>query len=130
MAITAPLIARIEEDAAAHQNPIRISDKRCDPTHAVIPEQGSIGTFDAIVDEGANGIIPMAVVGGVDGVLGGVCGNRQSRDRKPKHAGSTIESENMHPVAQCENEGGLGSVDDEPCAHLLVTRAQKVIRGS
>src|SRR6202165_2242227 len=72
----------------------------------------------------------MAVVGRVDCILGGVCGNRQSRDRKLKHASSTIESENMYPVAQCENEGGLRSVDYEPCAHLLVTRAQKMIRGS
>ncbi len=36
----------------------------------------------------------------------------------------------MHPVAQCQNEGGLGSVDDESSGHLLVTGAQKMIRRS
>ncbi len=125
-AVTTPLIARIEKYATANQNAVRIRNKRRDPPHVVVPAQWSLGALHAIVDVGANGFIPMAIVGRVDRIFGRVFGNRESRNRQLEHARATIKRKDMRTVAESENEGSLRSVNDEARGELLVARAKKM----
>ena len=65
--VAAALVAGVEEDAAADQDAVAIGDERRDPAHVEIRLARPVDALQAIVDIEAHRLVPVAVVGGVDG---------------------------------------------------------------
>ena len=65
--VAAAPVAGVEEDAAADQDAIAIGDQRRDPAHVEITAARPVDALQAIVDIEPHRLVPVAVVGGVDG---------------------------------------------------------------
>jgi hypothetical protein len=90
--MTVSLVSGVEKYAAPRQNTVGVRDERRGPLHVMVAVEWPVGAFNAVVDVRANGIIPVAIVGGVDGKLRRILGNAEPGNPESKHVCSAIES--------------------------------------
>jgi hypothetical protein len=90
--MTVSLVSGVEKYAAPRQNTVGVRDERRGPLRVMVAVEWPVGAFNAVVDVRANGIIPVAIVGGVDGKLRRILGNAEPGNPESKHVCSAIES--------------------------------------
>src|SRR5579863_155497 len=133
IAVTRPSVARIDVDAAAHQDAMCLSDHRGDPTHVEVLGSRSFGAGETIVEPGADRSIPMAIVGSVDRKFARLRRNADMGGGKNKTSTLSIERENIGAGTERERKRGVRPVDDIAGGDLFVPWAQKrrgVLRGT
>ena len=62
-------VARIHVDAAAREHAMRFRHHRSDPAHVEVVAARAFGALQAVVDVDADRLVPVPVIGGVDGEL-------------------------------------------------------------
>ena len=67
LAIAGTGIGRIEKHAATHQDAKCLCNQRPDPAHVEIRIAPAADTGETFIDVGANGAVPVAAIGRVDG---------------------------------------------------------------
>ena len=65
-------VTRIQEHAAPRHDAVHFRDHRRHPAHVEVLAARAVGAGEALVDEIAHRLFPVAMVGSVDGVFGGV----------------------------------------------------------
>ena len=113
-------ILRVEVDAAAHQDPVDVGDRRGDPAHVEVASARAFVAFDAILDIGAHRLRPVAGVGGVDREFVRI---RQGFWPRRSRSGSALVSGSSVAIADAragrEDKGDMRPVDDKPAARCL-----------
>jgi hypothetical protein len=71
----------------------------------------AFGTFQAVVDIDADGLVPVAVVRGVDGELARLGWHSHAFGREPEIAGASVEGEDVRAVADRKDECRVRAVE-------------------
>ena len=116
--VTVATIRRIEEDAAAHEDAVAVGHHRGDPAHVEILAARTFDALHAVVDVGLHGLVPVAIVRGVDRIFGVVVRDQDFRLHQQEGVGVAVEHEQQGAGAEADHQGSLWAVDEEAGGQL------------
>ncbi len=101
---------------------VEVGHGRRRPAHVEILAARPVAAPHAIVDIGADGLVPVAVVRRVDRVFPRLGRNRNGamgEDEPPRIA---VEHEDVRALADCQHEARVGAVEREASGQLIGAR--------
>ena len=127
-AVARALVGRVEEDAAAHQDPVGLDHERGEPAHVEVALARPVHALHAVVEIEPHEFVPMPVVRGVDGELARERGNLSRRLEEHEAAGPSLNSEDVRAFADAQHQRELRAVDEQPGGELVVGQAAGSLR--
>jgi len=122
-------IARIHEDAAPHQDAVRLGDHRRDPAHVEVLAARAGLAGQALIDIALDRRLPEPAVGRVDRELVGIGRDPDAGVRQHELAEVRIQRESGDPVADAEHEQRRRTVERIAGGDLGRARLQEVRLG-
>ncbi len=104
-------VARIEEDAAAHEDAVRLGHEGGDPAHVEVAPARSRRSREAFGDVAAHRRLPEAAVGRVDREFRRALRDAQVAVGEQELADRALEGERVHAAAHREHQHRAGPVD-------------------
>ena len=113
-AIPVPLagVGGVEIDATAQEDAVDLGHQRPVPARVEVAPERTRRPCEAVVDIGADGLLPVPVVRAVDRVFGGRWGDPQVRPGQPEGAGVAVQREEVDGPARGQDEGRAWPVED------------------
>ena len=119
-------VARVQEDAAAHQDAVGLGDQRGDPAHVEVGAARAGAAGQAFVHVAAHGLFPEARVGGVDGELARGLGHADVGVGEVELADDRVEGEAGDAVADRQHQHRRWAVDGVAGGDLLAAGLQEL----